>query len=134
MLIRKADADTEAGIIPSDEFMQAMTAYNEEMIKAGVMLDGVGLRSSAEGMRVRVSDRRVTDGPFTETKELIAGFTMIEVSSPEEALAWAKRWPAIDADAEIEVRRVHEPEDFGANEELIRAQEERLRQTDEPGN
>jgi len=129
MIIRKADAETEAGVIPTREFIEAMTAYNQEMIEAGVMIEGVGLRSSAEGFRVRVKDRRVTDGPFTETKELIAGFTLIEVSSPEEARAWALKWPAIDADAEIEVRRLHDLEDFGDGSiELIKAQEEQLQQ------
>ena len=114
MFIRKADADTEAGIIPSPEFMQAMRVYNEEMAAAGVFLQGVGLRASSLGARVAVTRETptITDGPFTETKELIAGFTMIQARSLEEAKSWARRCPAIDAGAVIEIRQVFEPEDF----------------------
>ena len=116
MLIRKADKDTEAGIIPSAEFMDAMQKYNQEMARAGVFLDGVGLRASSKGARVKMSGGKpsVTDGPFAETKELIAGFTLIQVKSREEAIEWARRWPPIDADAEIEIRQLFEPEDFEA--------------------
>lgn len=114
MLIRKADAETEAGVLPTPEFMAAMQRYNDELARAGVWLDGVGLRASSLGARVKVNGGAptVTDGPFTESKELIAGFSLIEVRSREEAIAWARRWPAIDADAEIEVRQLFEPEDF----------------------
>ena len=114
MLIRKADADSEAGVLPTPEFMAGMQAYNDELARAGVFLDGVGLRASSLGARVKLNGGAptVTDGPFTETKELIAGYTLIEVRSREEALAWARRWPALDADAEIEVRQLFEPEDF----------------------
>jgi hypothetical protein len=116
MLIRKADAETEAGIIPSPAFMQAMRAYNEEMAAAGAFLQGVGLRASSLGARVTVTGETpmIIDGPFTETKELIAGFTMIQARSLEEAKAWARRWPAIDAGAVIEIRQVFEPEDFAS--------------------
>ena len=115
MLIRKADEDTEAGVLPSAAFMTAMLKYNEELVRAGVMLQGEGLQASSKGARVRFSKGKpiVTDGPFTETKELIAGFTMIQVKSKEEAIEWVKRWPAIDADAEIEIRQVFEADDFG---------------------
>ncbi len=114
MLIRKADAETEAGVLPTAEFMAAMQRYNDELARAGVWLDGVGLRASSLGARVKVNGGAptVTDGPFTESKELIAGFSLIEVRSREEAIAWARRWPAIDADAEIEVRQLFEAEDF----------------------
>jgi hypothetical protein len=115
MLIRKADKETEAGILPSAEFMAAMMKYNEELAKAGVLLQGEGLKASSNGARVNFAGGKptVTDGPFTETKELIAGFTMIQVNSKEEAIEWVKRWPAIDAEAEIEIRQLFEPEDFG---------------------
>ena len=114
MLIRKADKDTEAGITPGPEFMNAMQAYNDEMAAAGVFLQGEGLRASSLGARLTVTGERptVTDGPFTETKELIAGFTMIQARSLAEAIEWARRWPAIDAGAVIEIRQVFEPEDF----------------------
>ena len=117
MLIRKADAETEAGIIPSPAFMQAMQAYNEEMAAAGVFLQGEGLRASSLGARVTITGApTITDGPFTETKELIAGFTMIQARSLEEAKAWVRRWPAIDQGAVIEIRQVFEPEDFARTE------------------
>lgn len=114
MLIRKADAQSEAGVLPTPEFMAAMQAYNDELARAGVFLDGAGLRASSRGARVKVNGGAptVTDGPFTETKELIAGFTLIDVRSRDEAIEWARRWPAIDADAEIEIRQLFEPEDF----------------------
>jgi hypothetical protein len=132
MLMRKADAETEAGALPSQELLTAMMKYNEEMVKAGIMLQGEGLRASSLGSRVKFSGGKltVTDGPFTETKELIAGFTMIRVNSKQEAVDWVKRWPAIDHDGdfEIEIRQVFEAEDFG--EEFtpeLRQQEELLR-------
>jgi hypothetical protein len=114
MLIRRADKDTEAGVLPSREMIAAMQAYNEEMAKAGVFLEGVGLRASSKGARIKITGGTplVTDGPFVETKELIAGFTMIQVKSKGEAIGWVKRWPAIDAGAEIEIRQLFEAEDF----------------------
>ncbi|GGP19959.1 hypothetical protein GCM10010970_13200 [Silvimonas iriomotensis] len=133
MIIRKADQATEAGVMPSQELINAMMKYNEEMIQAGVMLDGVGLQPSAKGMRVSFADGKpvVTDGPFAEAKELIAGFTMIEVKSREEALEWVKRWPAIDAGGKVqlELRQVFEAEDFGAEmADAVRKQETNLRE------
>lgn len=114
MIIRKADEYTEAGILPSQELLAAMTKYNEEMAKAGVLLQGEGLQASAKGARVKFTggEPTITDGPFTETKELIAGFTMIQVKSKKEALEWVKRWPTEDGDAELEIRQVFEAEDF----------------------
>jgi hypothetical protein len=114
MIIRKADKNTEAGVMPGGELVAAMHKYNEDMAKAGVFLDGVGLRPSSNGARVRRSGgkRTVTDGPFTETKELMAGFTMIQVKSKEEAIEWVKRWPLEDGDVELEIRQLFEAEDF----------------------
>jgi hypothetical protein len=130
MIIRKADKNTEAGVLPSQELLAAMMKYNEELVKAGVMLQGEGLQPSSKGARVKLAAGAptVVDGPFTETKELIAGFTMIQVRSKEEAIEWVKRWPIEDGDVELEIRQVFEAEDFG--EEFtpeLRAQEERLR-------
>ena len=131
MLIRKADKDTEAGALPSREMLAAMMSYNQEMAKAGVFLQGEGLQPSATAARVKITGGKplVTDGPFTETKELIAGFTMIQVRSREEAIEWVKRWPALDAGAEIEIRQVFEADDFGpALTPEMRAEEARLRE------
>jgi len=130
MIIRKADKNTEGGIMPSTELIAAMLKYNEEMAKAGVFLDGVGLHPSSKGARVKSSGgkRTVTDGPFTEAKELIAGFSLIQARSREEAIEWVKRWPLEDGDVELEIRQVFEADDFG--KELtpeLRDQEERLR-------
>jgi len=132
MIIRKADKETEAGVLPSTELLAAMLKYNEELVKAGVMLQGEGLQASSKGARVKFSKGKPTviDGPFTEAKELIAGFTMIQVKSKEEATEWVKRWPALDGhgEVEIEIRQVFEADDFGP--ELtpeIRKQEQRLR-------
>jgi len=132
MIIRKADKDTEAGVMPTEQLFSDMMKYNEGLVKAGVMLAGEGLHPSSKGARVKFSNGKpiVIDGPFTETKELIAGFTMIRVGSREEALEIVKRWPARDANGnvELELRQVFESEDFGA--ELtpeLRATEERLR-------
>ncbi|QBI20090.1 YciI family protein [Egibacter rhizosphaerae] len=113
MIIRKADAATEAGELPTEDQMEAMTAYNEELLKAGVLAGGEGLQPSSKGARVTFSGGTpsVVDGPFTETKELIAGFTLIEVRSREEAIEWVKRWP--ESDVELELRQVFAPEDFG---------------------
>ncbi len=132
MIIRKADKDTEAGVLPNKQLLAAMMNYNEEMVKAGVMLQGEGLQASSKGARIKFSGGKpqVIDGPFAETKELIAGFTMIQAKSKEEAIEWVKRWPALDANGEVEleIRQVFEAEDFGP--ELtpeIKEQEERLR-------
>jgi hypothetical protein len=130
MLIRRADKSTEAGVLPSDELLSAMLKYNEELVRAGVMLQGEGLKPSSQGVRVKFSGGKpiVVDGPFAETKELIAGFTMIQVKSKEEAIGWVKRWPTIDVGAEIEIRQVIEAEDFGpALTPELKEQEERLR-------
>jgi len=129
MVIVKANKDSEAGILPSQEILAAMGKYNEELVKAGVMLAGEGLQSSSKGKRIKFSGGKhtITDGPFTETKELIAGFWLWQVRSMEEAVEWLKRSP-FDGGTEIEIRQVFEAEDFGA--ELtpeLREQEERLR-------
>jgi hypothetical protein len=127
----KADKDTEAGVLPSEKLLAEMGKYNEELVKAGVMLAGEGLQPSSKGARVRFSgDRRtVIDEPFTETKELIAGFWMFQVKSKEEAIEWVKRCPnPLQGDSEIEIRQVYEAEDFGAEfTPELREAEERLR-------
>jgi hypothetical protein len=133
MIIRKADRDTEAGVLPDEKLLAAMTAYNEELVKAGVMLAGEGLHPSARGARMTFQNGKpvVVDGPFAETKELIAGFTLIQVKSREEALEWLKRWPTEDGHGhvELELRQVFEMEDFGeAFTPELRAQEERQRE------
>ena len=116
MMIVKANADSEAGVMPSKELIEAMGKFNEEMVKAGVMLAGEGLQASSKGARVQFSGgkRKVVDGPFTETKELIAGFWLIQVKSKEEAIEWAMRCPAPHerGDSEIEIRQVFEAADF----------------------
>src|SRR5437773_9385309 len=117
MMIVKANKDSEAGVLPSKELIEAMGKFNEEMIKAGVLLAGEGLQASSKGARIRFSGgkRTVIDGPFAETKELIAGFWMIQVDSKEEAMEWAKRCPAPmgeNEDGEIEIRQVFEASDF----------------------
>lgn len=132
MIIRMADKETEAGVIPTEELFGAMGQYMEEMGKAGILLGGEGLHPSAKGARVKFSKGKpnVIDGPFTEAKELIAGYSMIQVDSLDEAVAWAKRWPPIDAhgELELEIRRVFEAEDFGAEfTPEMREAEERLR-------
>lgn len=116
MVIVKANKDSEAGILPSTEILQKMGKFNEELVKAGVMLAGEGLHASLKGKRVKFEGekRTVTDGPFTETKELIAGFWLWQVRSMDEAVEWLKRAP-FDGGTEIEVRRVFEAEDFGSN-------------------
>lgn len=132
MIIRKADDETEAGVLPSQELLAQMGAYMEEMHRAGILLGGEGLHASSKGARVKFSGGKATviDGPFAETKELVAGYCMIQVGSREEAIEWVKRWPALDGhgDAEIEIRQVFENEDFG--EEFtpeLREAEDRLR-------
>ena len=131
MIIRKADAETEAEAMPSMELIEAMTAYNEKLVAAGVMVGGDGLKSSRYGAKISFSNGRptVVDGPFAETKELIAGYTVIEVGSYEEAIEWVKRCPnPMEGESEIEIRQVFEAEDFGDEfTPELRAQEERLR-------
>lgn len=117
MILVKASEESEAGVMPDEEVFEAMADYHEELARAGVLLDASGLRPSSEGWRIRYSgdERTVIDGPFAETKELIAGYTLIEVSSREEAREWARRFPAPaepGVGGEIEVRRLFEPEDF----------------------
>lgn len=128
----KANGDTEAGVMPSQELLEAMTKFNEELVKAGVMLAGEGLHQSSKGARVRFSgDRRtVIDGPFAESKELIAGYWLWQVRSLEEAIEWAKRCPnPTGEDGELEIRPVFEADDFGdALTPELKAQEERLRE------
>lgn len=131
MVMIKATADSEASVMPTPELLAEMGRYNEELVKAGVMLAGEGLQPSASGVRVRYSGktRTVIDGPFAETKELIAGFWLWQVRSMEEAIEWARRCPnPMPTDSEIEIRRVFEAEDFGENfTPELREQEERLR-------
>ena len=130
MVIVKADKNSEAGILPSQELLARMGKYNEELVKAGVMLAGEGLQSSTNGKRVKFSGekRTVTDGPFAETKELIAGFWLWQVRTIDEAVEWLKRAP-FDGGTEVEIRRVFEAEDFGAEfTPELREQEERLRE------
>jgi len=116
MMIVKANKDSEAGVLPTEEQLAEMAKYNEELVKAGVLLAAEGLHASAKGARVRFSGakRTVIDGPFTEAKELIAGFWLIQAKSKEEAIEWAKRVPF--EESEIEVRQVFELEDFGPSE------------------
>ena len=131
MVIVKATKDSEAGILPDEKLLAAMGKYNEELVAAGVMLAGEGLQPSSKGARVRFSgaNRTVIDGPFTETKELIAGFWLWRVNSKQEAIEWVKRCPnPMPGDSEIEIRQVFEAEDFGAEfTPELREQEERLR-------
>jgi hypothetical protein len=129
MVIVKANRDSEAGILPTKDILEKMGKYNEELVKAGVMLAGEGLQASSKGKRVKFSGdkRTVTDGPFTETKELIAGFWLWQVRSMEEAVEWLKRAP-FDSGDELEIRRVFEAEDFGVEfTPELREQEARLR-------
>jgi hypothetical protein len=131
IILVKADKNSEAGIMPSTELLTEMGRYNEELAGAGVLLAGEGLHPSSKGARVKFSgaERIVTDGPFAETKELIAGFWLWQVKSKEEAIEWVKRCPMPhNAEAEIEIRQVFEAEDFGPEfTPELRAQEERLR-------
>ncbi len=132
MVLIKADKDTEAGILPSEQLLAEMGKYNEELVKAGVMLAGEGLHPSSKAKRVRFSGGKITviDGPFTEAKELIAGFWLWQVKSLEEAVEWVKRMPNPDGveEAEIEIRQVFDAEDFGpVLTPEIREQNERLR-------
>jgi hypothetical protein len=116
MVIVKANADSEAGVMPSEEMLTAMGAYNDELVKAGIMLAGDGLHPSSKGKRVHFSgqQRRVIDGPFAETKELIAGYWLWQVKSMDEAVEWVKRCPnPMAGESEIEIRPVFEADDFG---------------------
>jgi len=133
MVLVKASADSEAGVLPGEEMLTEMGRYNEELVKAGVMVAGEGLHSSSKGARVRFSgsERTVVDGPFAETKELIAGFWIFQVSSLEEAIEWVKRAPnpMPGTESEIEIRQIFEAEDFAPVDPTgeLRAAEERLR-------
>jgi hypothetical protein len=129
MVIVKANKDTEAGVLPSQEELAEMGKYNEELAKAGVMLAGEGLQASSKGARVRFSGKKrtVIDGPFAEAKELVAGFWLWQVRSKEEAIEWLKRAPF--KEGEVEIRQVFEAEDFGPEfTPELREQEERVRQ------
>jgi hypothetical protein len=139
MILVKADKNSEAGVLPDEKLLSEMGKFNEELVKAGVMLAGEGLQPSSKGARVKFSGdkRTVTDGPFTEAKELIAGFWLWQVKSKEEAIEWVKRCPnpMPGTESEIEIRQVFEAEDFGAEftpelrkqEERVRAQSEQLK-------
>ena len=126
MVIVKASEESEAGVLPDGKILDEMCRYNEELVKAGVMLAAEGLHASSKGARVRFEGgkRTVTDGPFSETKELIAGFWLWQVKSKEEAVEWLKRAP-FDGGTEVELRQVFEVEDFGAN---LTPEQERLRE------
>ena len=130
MMMRKADKETEQGVMPSDALLQAMGDYNEQLIKAGVWVSGDGLKPSSHGVRVafREGEPMVLDGPFAETKELLAGYTIIEVNSMQEAIDWAKKWPALDAGGNVtlELRPYYGMEDFDASDGL-----DKHRQNDE---
>ena len=129
MVIVKATKESEAGVLPDRKILEAMGKYNDELVKAGVMLAGEGLHASSKGARVKFDgpNRTVTDGPFAETKELIAGFWLWKVKSKEEAIEWLKRAP-FGGGTEVELRQVFEPEDFGAAlTPELREQEERQR-------
>jgi hypothetical protein len=130
MVMVKADKNTEAGVMPSEKLLTEMTQYNEQLVKAGVLLAGEGLQPSSKGARVKFSGtkRTVIDGPFTETKELIAGYWLIQVKSKEEAIEWVKRCPnPTEGESVIEIRQVFEADDFGAEfTPELRQQEERI--------
>ena len=131
MVLIKANADTEAGVMPTEQELTAMSNYNEQLAKAGVMLGGEGLHPSSKGARVKFSgDRRtVVDGPFTEAKELVAGFWLWQVRSMDEAIEWVKRCPnPTGVESEIEIRQVFDSDDFGeAMTPALKEQEERIR-------
>jgi hypothetical protein len=132
MVLVKANKDSEAGVLPDEKMLTEMGKFNEELVKAGVMLAGEGLQSSSKGVRVRFSGskRTVVDGPFAETKELVAGFWLWQVKSKAEAIEWLKRAPF--QEGEVEIRQVFESEDFGdAFTPELRAQEERIRKQGE---
>ena len=123
MVMVKATKDSEAGVLPSEELLEAVGKFNEEMVKAGVMLDGNGLQASSKGARIRFSGdkRTVIDGPFAETKELVAGYWILQVKSKAEAIEWIKRCPnPHNVDSEIEIRQLFELDDFGDSEAVDR--------------
>ncbi len=125
MIMVKANKETEAGVMPEEKLIAAMAEYHEELVKAGVLLDASGLQPSSKGWRIKFSGgkRTVIDGPFTEAKELIAGYSLIRVKSREEAIEWARRFPAPHgegADGAIEIRQLFEVEDFGPSEAIER--------------
>jgi hypothetical protein len=133
MIFRKADAQTEAGMMPTTELLEAMGNYMEQMAKAGILLGGEGLKPSSKSARVKFTDGKPTviDGPFAETKELVAGYCLIQVNSLQEAIDWMKRWPTVgpEANAELEIRPLFEAEDFGPEfTPDQREREERLRE------
>jgi len=123
MMIVKANKDSEAGVMPTDEVISAMTKYNEELVKAGVLIDLAGIHPSSKGARIRFNgkQRTVIDGPFAETGELIAGYWLIQVKSREEAIEWAKRTPF--QEGELELRQIFEMEDFAPSEAVEQAKE-----------
>jgi hypothetical protein len=127
MIIVKATSETEAGVLPEEKLIADMATYHEQLSKAGVLLDASGLQPSSKGARIRFSGgkRTVVDGPFTETKELIAGYTLIQVKSREEAMEWARRFPSPmgDKDGEIEIRQLFELDDFPPSEAVERFRE-----------
>ncbi|GLC24780.1 YciI family protein [Roseisolibacter agri] len=127
MVIRKSDPDTEAGMLPSEALLDAMQRYNEEMVQAGVLLSGAGLKPSAQGARVSFKNGTptVTDGPFAEAKELIAGVSIIQCGTKDEALEWVRRWPPLDGggNVQLELRPLYELEDFGDSPALDRMRE-----------
>ena len=134
MVIIKANAESEAGVMPSEKLLTDMGKFNEELVNAGIMLDGEGLHPSSKAKRVRFSggNRIVTDGPFAETRELIAGYWIWKVNSMDEALEWVKRIPfdpdSVEGDGEVEIRPIFEAEDFGAEfTPELREQEDRIR-------
>lgn len=126
MILVKASADSEAGVMPKEDMLQTMADYHEELAKAGVLVDGNGLHPTSKGYRLKYSDgkRTLIDGPFAETKEVIAGYTMIKVKTKEEALAWFERFPQPHyQDCEIELRQMFELEEFGESPEIDRFRE-----------
>jgi hypothetical protein len=128
MMMVYANKDSEAGVLPTEELIAPMAKYHEELVKAGVLLDASGLQATSKGWRIKYSDgkRTVIDGPFTESKEIIAGYTLIQVKSREEAMEWAKRFPAPfgeGADGQIEVRQLFELDDFHPSEAVDRFRE-----------
>ena len=132
MIIRRADKATEARVMPSEQTLRLMGNYMQDMVNAGVLLGGEGLKPTSAGALVKFTNGKpkVIDGPFTEAKELIAGYALIQVNSREEALEWVKRWPAVDIDAnvELELREMFEADDFGKEfTPELREQEERMR-------
>jgi hypothetical protein len=128
MILVRATKDTEAGLVPEEKLIAEMAAYHEELARAGVLLDASGLQPSSKGFRIKYAGgkRTIVDGPFTETKELVAGYTLIQVKSREEAVEWAGRFPAPlgeGADCEIEIRQLYELEDLGPSEAVERFRE-----------